>query len=258
MSVEDRETIAREAGWIPENEWDSSKPAPAAFKTADEFLNDAPKMLLSARKANAKLEAKVDKIVKTLEQTRTDSRAVNALVQQSFEREKREKERLIQQYEGEKAVAIDTGDGEAAIRADRELSKLHAEPEAASPSAAPNSQQQAQVNAWIERNPWYRDNPDLREKAEAISQEIGAAYPPGLPRLAAVEAEVRRRFPQEVSSAPIGGSPGNPASGVRQTGRTNGRAFDDLPNDAQEAYHRFKKLNPAMTKPQYLASYEWE
>ncbi|GAH46276.1 unnamed protein product, partial [marine sediment metagenome] len=184
--------------------------------------------------------------------------AVNALVQQSYEREKREKDRLFRQLEGEKQAAIDIGDSEAAIRADRELSTLQATPEQPPGPATPTSEQQSQVNAWMERNPWYKENPDLREQAELISREIGAAYPPGLPRLAAVEAEVRRRFPEQLSSASVGGSPGNPASGVRQTGRTNGRAFDDLPSDAQEAYHRFKKLNPAMTKPQYLSSYEWE
>ena len=43
------------------------------------------------------------------------------------------------------------------------------------------------------------------------------------------------------------------------TGANYGRkTFDDLPDEAQEAYHRFKKLMPDMTKKQYLANYEWD
>lgn len=257
MSVEDREQLAREGGWIPEDEWDSNKPTPkGGFKTADDFLNDAASMLISSRKQQAKLESKLDKMGKRLEQTVADSRAVNALVQQGYEREKREADRLRQQLEGDKQAAIDIGDSEAAIRADRELSKLEAV-QPAVPAVDPTVEKQ--VAAWVQRNQWYRDDPELREAAEQISTEIGAAYPPGLPRLSAVEAEVRRRFPDRVSSAPqIGGTPGNPASNTRPTGRTNGRTFNDLPEEAQSAYTRFKNLNPSMTKTQYLAEYDWE
>jgi len=257
MSVEDREKLAREAGWIPEGDWDASKTPPKNFKTADEFLDDAPLMLLSSRKAMSKLEAKLEKVDAKLKQTVTDSRAVNALVQQGFDREKREKERLLRQYEGDKAEAVAQGDVEAGIQADREIASLQTEAPAAS---GVTPAQQAVVDQWVGANPWYARDPELREVAAELSVQFEAqGVPPGEARLAAVSREVRARYPDRTASDPVlGGAPGNPRSDARPVARTNGRTFDDLPKESQSAYNRFKKLNPALTKPQYLAEYEWE
>lgn len=256
MSSEDREKLAREAGWISEDEWDPKKTPPKVFKSADEFLDDAPLMLLSQRKAMSKLENKFEKLSGKLEQTVTDSRAVNALVQQNYEREKREKDRLKRQLEGDKAEAIAEGNAEGAIVADRELIQLETEPQ----QAGVDPQQAAMVDQWVAVNPWYARDPELRDIAADISQQLEAqGIPPGEQRLAAVSREVRARYPDRTSSEPIlGGAPGNPASDVSPVGRSSGRSFDDLPKEAQASYNRFKKLNPAMTKPQYLAEYDWE
>jgi len=257
MSVEDREKLARDAGWIPEGEWDSNKTPPKSFKTADEFLDDAPLMLLSMRKSQTKLESQLAKTNEKLSQTVTDSRAVNALVQQNYEREKREKERLLRQLEGDKQTAIAEGDAEAAIAADREMATLQADP---TPQPGTSPDQQAVVNQWIAQNQWYERDPELRDIAAGISMQLETqGVPPGPQRLAAVSKEIRGRYPDRVSSDPvIGGAPGNPEGNARPVGRSNGRTFDDLPKEAQSAYTRFKKLNPALTKPQYLAEFEWE
>jgi len=260
MSVEEREKIARDAGWIPEGEWDENKTPPKSFKTADEFLDDAPMMLLSTRKSVSKLENQVEKLNKKLGQTVTDSRAVNALVQQNYEREKREKDRLLLQLERDKAEAIAEGDVEAGIAADRDIASLNADAQPQSGGAnGINAQQQAVVDQWVAANPWYARDPELRELSAEISKTLEAeGVPPGAQRLAAVSREVRARYPDRTSDPVYGGAPGNPASGVQSVNRSSGRAFDDLPKEAQDAYTRFKKLNPALTKPQYLAQFEWE
>jgi len=216
--------------------------------------------LLSTRKAVSKLEAQLAKTNKKLGQTVTDSRAVNALVQQNYEREKREKDRLKLQLERDKAEAIAEGNVEAGIAADRDIALLEAEPAAVSGKAnGVTAQQQAVVDQWVAANPWYARDPELREVAAEISTQLEAqGVPPGQQRLAAVSREVRARYPDKTSDLVVGGSPGNPASGVTSTQRTSGHSFDDLPKEAQDSYNRFKKLNPALTKPQYLAEYEWE
>ena len=127
MSVEDREKIAREAGWIPEGEWDEKKTPPKSFKTADEFLDDAPMMLLSTRKAVSKLESQLKETNEKLSQTITDSRANNALVKRIHKRELREQEREILSRKRDKAEAIAEGDVEAGIAADRDIALLEAD-----------------------------------------------------------------------------------------------------------------------------------
>ncbi len=252
MSVEDREKLARDAGWTPEGEWDPKKTPPKSFKTADEFIDDAPLMLVSMRKTLEKMDKRQEKMEAKL----GDSRAVTALVQQGYEREKREKDRLIQQYERDKAEAVAEGNVEAGIQADREISNLQTETQ---PAAKVNPQQQAVVDQWVAANPWYTRDPELRDIAAELSKQFEAqGVPPGEARLAAVSREVRARYPERTASDPIlGGAPGNPRGDARPVARTNGRTFDDLPKEAQDAYNRFKAQNKALTKPQYLDQYQW-
>ena len=157
----------------------------------------------------------------------------------------------------DKQTAIAEGDAEAAIAADREMATLQADP---TPQPGTSPDQQAVVNQWIAQNQWYERDPELRDIAAGISMQLETqGVPPGPQRLAAVSKEIRGRYPDRVSSDPvIGGAPGNPEGNARPVGRSNGRTFDDLPKEAQSAYTRFKKLNPALTKPQYLAEFEWE
>ena len=260
MSVEDREKIAREAGWTPEGEWDEKKTPPKSFKTADEFLDDAPMMLLSTRKAVSKLESQLKETNEKLRETVTDSRANNALVKRIHQRELREQEREILSRKRDKAEAIAEGDVEAGIAADRDIALLEADTQpTGSGSNGISPQQQAVVDQWVAVNPWYARDPELREVAATISTQLETeGVPPGQQRLAAVSREVRARYPDRTSDPVYGGAPGNPASGVQSVNRSSGRAFDDLPKAAQDAYNRFKKLNPTLTKPQYLAEYEWE
>jgi len=256
MSVEDREALAREAGWTPESEWDAEKTPPAkGFKTADEFLDDGAMMLRSTNKQLAKLQKALEEQKTENHQLAEASRKAADLVHQQHLRELDAQKRDL---EGRRQVAIDEGDSEAALRADRELRDI----ENRAPSAAQVDPALSKaVDDWVAANPWYTDNPDLRNQADQIGlrMEREGVIPPGPARLAAVEAEVRRLYPDQLSSDPVvGGVPGNPEGARATTRKTSGRAFDDLPNDAQEAYYRMKKTNSSMTKPMYLSQYEWE
>jgi hypothetical protein len=261
MSDADKLEIAREHGFVPEDEWNPERPPPkGGFKTAEEFLDDAPAMLLSMRKQNKKLVNTVSGLKQTLDQTITDSRAVTALVQQGFEREKREKEALKLQLEAQRKAAIDEGDSEAAIDADRKILALEAAPTNVPANGEIPPQQKARIQSWLRENDWYVRDPYLRDRCDELSAELEAeGVPLGQARLDAVAQKVRERYPDRVnSSAGLDIAAGHPNIGSKRPGPDNGKTFANLPQDARDAYERFHKLNSKLSKSQYLAEYEWE
>lgn len=256
MSAENREAIAKEAGWTPESEWDPDKPPPrGGFKTADEFLDDGAMMLRSTNKQLQKLQKSLEESKVENKQLIQASQDAAALVQQQHVRDLEAQKREL---EGRRQVAIEEGDGEAVQRTTEELYQLNTQPvqgQQVDPAA------QRVVDEWVIANPWYTSDPDLRDIADGIGNRLNreGQIPPGPARLAAVEAEVRRLYSDRLSSdTVVGGAPGNPEGARTTTQRTSGRTFDDLPQDAQEAYHRMKKTNSSMTKPMYLKQYEWD
>jgi hypothetical protein len=79
--------------------------------------------------------------------------------------------------------------------------------------------------------------------------------------LAEVTREVQARFPEKFginsrrSDAPAVAAPGA-APAAR---RSNKQTFDDLPQDAKEAYARFNKMmDGKYSKEEYLSQYIWE
>lgn len=256
MSNEDREALAREGGWIPEDEWDHTKTPPkSGFKSADEFLDDGIQIQKSMAKKLESMEAKLTKSNEALEQQQTDFRKMSDLVHQSHEAEL---DALKRDLERKRSAAIDEGDSEAAIAADREINELN---NRSTSAAGIDPAAQAAVDRWVSANQWYADNPDLRKEADQIGVLLDreGVIPPGPARLAAVEAEIRRRFPDELSSERVvGGAPGSPEGSARTTRKTSGRTYEDLPTEAKSAYDRMKKLNPKLTKSMYTSQYEWE
>ena len=117
------------------------------------------------------------------------------------------------------------------------------------------------TQAWVADNPWYDTDEGLRQWADGHSKELGKrGVPPGVPRLSAIAEDARRLFPERTSASSGGEQgPGSLDSGGRTSGRPTGKkGFEDLPQDAKDAYYRFEKVIPDYSKAKYLKSYEWE
>ena len=248
----DVEIAARSNGWVPPDEWKSDKPPPGGFLTAEEFEkrgNEIRPILSSKLKKQdeelATLRAEISGIRQTAQRFEQFSNA-------ALERERREREQAVAQLEAMRAQAITDGDGQAAVRAERQIRTLEAAP---APEAPPPPQLDPEVaNRWVRDNDWYGNDQTMRNWAEGRSKELlRQGVPPGEAVLAAISREARESFPDRFDRGTTR-TPSVEGNG-RRAPTSNRLTFDDLPAEAKAEFEKFKAMNYGITKQQYAALY---
>lgn len=251
---EDIETKARELGWKPEDEWTGNLPKDGLLSAEDyleRFKGTAPVVKRATKEIRDELATTRSELAE-LRKTAEEFRKFQAQAQQKLQQEN---ELLVQQLEARRAQAISEGDGEAAVQAERHLAQVRAQqtqnPVVQSPEA------QEMISKFLQRNPWYEQDPVMRQWAEGFAAELKTkGYPAGPAILDAVEREARAVWPQKFEG---NGRPPSPDGGGRRSMQSFGkRTFDDLPDDAKSAYSKFKRLIPGLTKKEFMDQYEWE
>ena len=260
IDAEAVEQLARESGWVPEDEWEGDKPPKNGFTTAEQFLENSKYLFPKVRKENQELRKEVKELKQSTKELQQTARQFHDFTQQQITRERAAMEQRIQQLEAERVDAINTGDGARFQATEAEIQALRSQTaqQPAAPAASP--EQERLLNEFIEKNPWYANDPVMRDWADAHAARLKAGgVPPGQPIMAAVAEEARRAFPDRFTPEQSGDArPGSVEGGGTPRNDYGRKTFDDLPNEAQEAYHRFRKLVPGLTKKDYLANYEWE
>lgn len=253
MSEEQLEKTARAEGWVPEDEFHGDPPR-GGFKSAYQFLKASDDILPVVRSQNKKLKGEIEELKSEVKKISSDALAANEILQRQIAHEQREKERLIAQAEAKRADAITEGDGERAVLAERELHELRQRP-----TGYDQQSQADMVNAWRADNTWFDTNEVMRQWAKGYSDEIRQqGVQPGAPTLARVAEKARQLFPDYFSSkAGVVQGPGDLTTTGRQSNVVGKKQFDDLPEEAQQAYYRAKKLIPGFTQKQYLSQYDW-
>ena len=254
MDEEELEVAARDQGWYPPEENKGDEPK-GGFRTALEFLRKGEEILPIVRSQNKKLKNRLDKVDEELKDLKQTSRDANAILQRSIAREQAEKKALLGNLEQSRANAITEGDGQRAVDVEREIADLRSTPSYDASAA------EGLVSAWRADNEWYDKDEIMRNWAVGYSKTLAdRGIAPGGPRLSAVAEEARRLFPDKFSSdASREAGPGDLDGGGRRNGGPVGKkGFDDLPDEAQESYHRMKKVIPKFSKKQFLSEYDWE
>ena len=254
MSEEQLDKTARAEGWVPEDEFVGDPPR-GGFKTSYQFLKASDDILPVVRSQNKKLKSQIEELQSEVKKISSDAIAANEILQRQIAQEQREKERLIAEAEAKRADAITEGDGERAVLAERELLELRQRP-----TGYNQQSQNDMVNAWRADNTWFDTNEVMRQWAKGYSDEIRQqSVQPGAPTLARVAEKARTLFPDYFSSkAGIVQGPGDLTTTGRQSNVIGKPSFDDLPEEAQQAYYRAKKLIPGFTQKQYLSQYDLE
>jgi hypothetical protein len=254
MSEEQLDKTARAEGWVPEDEYVGETPR-GGFRTSYEFLKRSDDILPVVRSQNKKLKKDLEEMKSEMKQLSADSVAANEILQRQIASEQRDKERLMAEAEAKRADAITEGDGERAVQAERELHELRQRKTGYDQQA-----QQDMANAWRADNTWFDSNSAMRQWAKGYSDEIRQqGVQPGAPTLARVAEKARTLFPDYFSSKEgVVEGPGDLMPTGRRSDIIGKKAFDDLPDEAQQAYHRQKKLIPSFSQKQYLSQYDWE
>jgi len=269
-TVEER---ARLAGWKPKEEF---KGPPEQWRDAETFLKHGEEDLPVIRERYKTLENRFATYqrdtAKTLETLTETVRRANETALK----------RARAEIEAERLKAVETGDVDGFKAADQRLSKVAediplpaAKPiaSAAAPASAPVS---PEVQAWGDRNPWFREDPTLSQAAVQIMDRLEKANPgapitdllerttravdvmfPGRVRRAA-EPQPRTvddSNPRRQEAAPVSSSTASPSPRSRDA-----KTFENLPADAKRAFEKYaaemvRANKRPLTKEEYCATY---
>lgn len=245
------EQRAREMGWTPEDEWQGAPPK-SGFLSAEEFVKRGETIIPLLRGQNRKLEHEVSEMKRKVDELTSTAKSLNDFNQRALNREREEIGRLRRQLEARREQAVSEGDANTALAAERELSRIDVER-----ANSVDPQQVAVVENWLKQNQWYQADEHKRAWAEGFARQLQErGYPPGPAILDAVAREARHVYGEDLDGR------------VSRPGRVDGRAgrqaprggkktFDDLPQDARDAYRRFQALGVKMSPEQYLEQYDW-
>lgn len=250
------EEAARQQGWKPEDEWKGDPPS-RGFVSAREFLEVGERSLPVVTKKNRELEDQVASLTGELSQIKNQFSRFKDFTDKAMERAKKERDDAIAQLQKKRAQAISDADGEAVIEAEREIERLRAEPIEDQTSGPP-----PEIEAWVTENKWYNDDPTMRALADGISIQLRQERPDlnGRAHLDELSERVKKAMPDKFRNTKRDNAPD--VEGGRRTQQTRGRTWEDLPQDAKDAYQKFKKsmesLGKEYTKKEYLEAYEWD
>lgn len=243
-SSEDPEVVerAKKYGHLSKEEWIAQGRDPAKYKTPEEFdkTGKVIEQLYSLKK-------KVDQ----------RDREIQALVDYQQRTSQREYERAKQELEQRLALSKDDMDMEGVARYSQELTRLQDREESSHIQQRQQMQQAAQA-AFLERNAhWFNDrNPDLKQRAIEIDNEIKSLYPNATFEELAKKIETRMQYdyPERVlgqakSRGPIA-STGQ--SSVNKTAVTKTHVLRNLSQEHRDTFNVYKRINPKITEAEFI------
>lgn len=222
-AARDYEAEAREQGWAPKEEY---KGDPAKWKDAKKFVEDGEHIAGLATKRKRDLERELDELRVTLSQQQQ-------VYSRQLQKERAEREAAIQQLETERAKAITNGDGNQAVKLERQIRNLETENQYSIPQPSPVAM------AWHSQNPWYGADERLTRAADGIGQTY-RAYNPGASEseiLEHVSAEVGKIMQMQGQRRPQSPDSSTPQrkAGKKDTG------FSELPDEIKTIARRLIK-----------------
>lgn len=288
------EERARRIGWVPKDEFRGD---PAKWAPADEFLERGERTLPILLERNRKIDdrlGKAEKDNKTLRDQLADMNGTLKEARDTFvefrERtanvEQRAYQRARDELVAERDAAVAAADPAAFKAADTALTEL--DKTAPKPVATPRKAAKADgeedddagrreqrkepekrteapeisetTKTWLDENPWFKTDKKAGAKAVALH---GANLVAGMSEeesLEDVRVTIEATRPDLFENPRREAAPSvrTPTGGTGRKERGRGRTFDDLPQEAKDAYTRFAKQDKKFTKDDYLRDYIWD
>jgi hypothetical protein len=217
--------LAKELGW---NENFDDNP--------DKFV-DAATFIRRSRDINSGLRKQIKEITNVVSELKTHNKRVY----------KAEVQRLTEELttlKAQRKTAIEDGDVERVEKIESKIEDIK-EKTSQPPAPVPNTG----FDEWVEENPWYRNDDDMRKFAD----KAGLEYE-GLPFqkiLKLVRKDVEAEFPDKFKKAP--GRPGaSPVESGSRRSSSKTRSEADLTAAQKDIMHQFIR-HGVMTKAEYIS-----
>lgn len=244
MSEErDWEGEARVQGWRPQEE----------FEGDSEQWVDAETFVTRGEQWAGTMKNKLKHVEGELENVKRTNKELSEFFKSSLAKEEKKRRELEVQLEAQRAEAISNADGEAYLKADRELQELREEHGVQRP---PEQGPDPATAQWLEDNPWYRDDPILRGAADAIADQVAARNPTlqGKDFLDKVTELVKQELPNKFKADKPKGDPVESEGGTKSSEAGTSVSYSKLPAEAKAACDNFVKQG-LMTREEYVKIY---
>lgn len=211
-------------------------------KTPKEFLEVSFSHNKMLKERNEMLSTQIDEL----------NNKLNRVVQFQTEQKNKAVEKAIKELKAQRREAIKEGDHEKIDEIDEEISKQ---------SVAQNDNNII-LEAWLSKNPWYKEDEDLAIEADLIADNLSrtgrfqntqADYEKLLKQ---VESRIKKLFSEKFKN-PKKDNPPEVESGRASPQSDTKKTFADLPSDAKKECENFV-AEGLMSKEDYLALYEWD
>jgi len=240
---------AKLSGWKPKEEFLANGGDPNIWVDYDEF-NRRGELLDIIHKAN--------------QRTKNVEERLNLLTEHHRKVEQAAIEKARKQLVEEKMAAAKENNLEAVVEVDERLRELDK-----TPTVAPaTTSQHPELDAFVARNSWYRDDEDLQAYANGIGARVERDNPNMAPSqvLQIVEERVKKAFPAKFNTQPyqppvtsVMPSRTGPTGPAAARGGKKRISYNDLPDEAKTMYNKLVKSprNPhgVLTSEQYLKDY---
>lgn len=230
------EQRAVEKGWRPREEYDGD---PDRWRSAETFLA---------------LEEPIKRIEQQSKELKQIRNVLAEFKQHHTKVKEAEYERALKVLQKQKNQAMIDGEHEKFFELEEQIDEVKAEKEEIVKEAArPIPQEQGpapEFQAWVSRNKWYSDEPEMRRKADKIG--LGYATSGDSPDevLRQVEQDIRRMYPEKFKNAAA--SRAAAVEAPTRSGRSPDAGKDDLDEDQRRVMRRFVEQG-VITEEQYRA-----
>ena len=168
----------------------------------------------------------------------------------------REREKTIKELNTQKREALEEQDYDTVMKLDESIREAHAEPVEPKNNLA--------FDNWVEENPWYHSNTEMRQFAD----NLGAGYYAANPKLSMeqvysyVEAESKARFPTEFDKGNANRNRQSAVEGAGQGrqgsaggGKPTRYSVNDLSEQDRGIMNSVLRITPGLSKAEYLKQY---
>lgn len=234
---------AKKYGHLSKEEWVAQGKDPKLWKSPEDFdkTGKVIEQLYSLKK-------KVDQ----------RDREIQLMMEYQERTKQREYERAKQELESRLAHSKDDMDMEGVSHYTKELVRLQDNEQ----TTKSNQMQQAQSNAqtaFLERNQhWFNDrNPDLKNRAIEIDNELKSVYPNATYEELAQKIETRMQYehPERVLGTRTNAAPSgrvSATSSVNKSAVIKKSSLRSLSQEHRDTYNVYKRINPKTTEADFI------
>lgn len=228
-----QESIAREQGWRPKEEWegDASK-----WVSAETFL------------AKGELITKIESLGKKLKDS---EKAIKMLTDHNQKIKEKEFHRAVEYLKNQKKQAYEAGDVDKIIEIDDQIAEVKEKQKTIITETKQTENQSApEFIAWTQANTWYGTDPEMTSDADAFGNAYAANNPNKSPEevLAYVSNKIKKIYKEKFENPAR-----TKASAVESGGRRQESKEDsvELTEVERRAMNTFIRMG-LMTKEEYI------